>query len=575
MRYLYLLLAAALLCITVLPANAVPLDVTQQYTGPVGKHLSYLQESDGKLSLEEVMASHTMDRFTASSVAFLRFGLNSSPVWLRLEVRNNTSQPVLQRLSIERAWLDRLDFFVLKEQKLLQHLQTGDSLPFAQRPLNSRFFAFDHAYEPGTTTVYVRIESSEAMVLPVYFSTTDQFQSRETGKAYWYGILYGGLAALLIYNLVLFFNLGRNSYLFYALYLLSFLLANLAFTGHAYQFIWPEHPLWQKWSDPVLVVAFMLFGLFFAASFLDIKRHFPRLYKGISLIITGMVLLTTALILLDWQNLLVTISATLLLLFSVGMIILGLLSWRAGIPSAKYFLAASITHSSALFLSILIVVSSLNWGEIVVHVTEVAMLIDAILLAFALADQFRILQNEKLLAERLANIDPLTGMCNRRGFHDLINPLWNIGLRNHHHMSVILMDLDRFKNVNDLHGHAIGDKMLRRTASMLGINARAGDILARWGGEEFILFLPETSLEQATSIAERLRRALARLDTGIDGLKLTASFGVAHTILPGTRIEELIQQADSHLYRAKEMGRNSVYSADPSGLSEEMASVTP
>lgn len=110
------------------------------------------------------------------------------------------------------------------------------------------------------------------------------------------------------------------------------------------------------------------------------------------------------------------------------------------------------------------------------------MLVDAVLLAFALADQFRILQNEKFLAEKLANIDHLTGIWNRRGFQQLVSPLWHTGLRNQHHMSVILMDLDQFKRVNDRHGHASGDQVLQQTASMLNSSARAGDVLARWGG---------------------------------------------------------------------------------------------
>ncbi len=506
---------------------------------------------------------------------FLRFGLNAPPVWLRMAVQNGTDRSMLRRLSLERAWLDQVDFFVLQRGKLIRHLHTGDSLAFSQRPVESRFFAFDHSYPPGKTIVYVRVATSGAMVLPLYFSTPEQYLSRQMGKSYWYGILYGGLSALLIYNLVLFFNLGRRSYLFYSLYLFSFLTANLAFTGHAYQFLWPDHYLLQKWSNPALIIAFILSGLGFAASFLDLKQHFPRLYKGIIVTIISIIVMGASLALLDLQSVLVAISAALLVLYSTGIIFLGLISWRNGIPSAKYFFAASVTHASALLLSMIIVTASLDLGDFAIYIVEIAMLFDAILLAFALADQFRILQKEKLMAERLANIDHLTGMYNRRGFHDRIRPLWDTGLRNQHHMSIILLDLDRFKKVNDQHGHMTGDRTLQHTASLLGANARTGDILARWGGEEFILFLPETTLGEATGMAERLRRILARMDTTIKGMTLTASFGVAHTSSPHLSIEALFQQADRHLYRAKALGRNCVFSGDTDSLSEALLPTTP
>jgi len=574
MKRLILLFVLLLFCLAAAHVIAEPLDISAKYPSPVGKSLAYLQESGDRLSLNQAMAAYTEGRFRASTRAVPRFGITAQPVWLRLQVQNRTGKPTARRLSLERTWLDVVDFYVVREDRLRQHWHTGDSLPFSQRPLKTRYFAFDHSYAPGLTTLYIRAETAEAMVLPLYFSTSEQFYSREMSSAHWYGVLYGGLVVLLVYNLVLFFNLRSTRYLFYSAYLLSFLFANLAYTGHAYQYLWPDHPKVQYWANPVLVIVFCLFGLAFATSFLDTRRRFPRLYKAI--VATGVLvsLMTVLSIILGAQGLAMKVSMTFLILFSLGMMLLGILSWRAGVPSAKYFLAASITHTSAIVLSAIIVLTSLDWGDFGIHIIEIAMLVDAVLLAFALADQFRILQNEKFLAEKLANIDHLTGIWNRRGFQQLVNPLWHTGLRNQHHMSVVLMDLDQFKRVNDRHGHASGDQVLQQTAAMLSSSARAGDVLARWGGEEFILFLPETGLSKATHIAERLRQALIRMETGITDLPLTASFGVAHVHALDIGMEELIRYADSYLYRAKEEGRNRVYSGeagDTANMEAQMA----
>jgi diguanylate cyclase (GGDEF)-like protein len=189
------------------------------------------------------------------------------------------------------------------------------------------------------------------------------------------------------------------------------------------------------------------------------------------------------------------------------------------------------------------------------------MAVDATLLALALADQFRIGQEERLRAEQLAHVDPLTGINNRRAFAKLVAPIWSTGQRHHRDMSVMLLDIDRFKAVNDTHGHAVGDKALMQLADLLRRRMRSGDVVARWGGEEFIVFLPETTLAVARLIAERLRTEIAAMQIEGAGARfsLTATFGVAHNDDPKATLENLISVADRHLYQGKELGRNRVY----------------
>jgi diguanylate cyclase (GGDEF)-like protein len=138
-----------------------------------------------------------------------------------------------------------------------------------------------------------------------------------------------------------------------------------------------------------------------------------------------------------------------------------------------------------------------------------------------------------------------------------------MGLRSKSSTSVIMLDIDNFKLLNDTYGHALGDRVLVQLAETLQKEARSGDILARWGGEEFLIFLPETRLADAIAIAERMRNKVNAIQlTSIKGEKLlfTASFGVAHTLVTNVSLDELISQADQQLYRAKKQGRNCVCS---------------
>ena len=131
-------------------------------------------------------------------------------------------------------------------------------------------------------------------------------------------------------------------------------------------------------------------------------------------------------------------------------------------------------------------------------------------------------------------------------------------------LSVVIVDLDHFKKINDRHGHLAGDAVLMAASGMLGQELRAEDSLARYGGEEFVLLLPATDGEGARAVAERCRARLASTPIVADGasVSLTASFGVASRA-PGdaARAEELLRIADDALYRAKKAGRNRVVAA--------------
>ena len=193
------------------------------------------------------------------------------------------------------------------------------------------------------------------------------------------------------------------------------------------------------------------------------------------------------------------------------------------------------------------------------------MFIDAVLMALALADQYRLLQEERLSAVRLARLDPLTGLNNRRAFYEIVTPLWNKGIRKGHEMAVMILDLDRFKQLNDTYGHQCGDEALKQVARLLTDNVREGDVVARWGGEEFIVFLDETGQEEATQIANRIRRAIEERPFEMKegaSFHFTASAGVTCSGRGETDLEKLINAADRCLYSAKEQGRNRVLVGD-------------
>ena len=167
------------------------------------------------------------------------------------------------------------------------------------------------------------------------------------------------------------------------------------------------------------------------------------------------------------------------------------------------------------------------------------------------------------LSEKMKEIairDQLTGLLNRRGFTEAASAAYATARRTDRIVSVVMTDIDKFKDINDQFGHSAGDLALCHFADILSRNRRTEDILARIGGEEFALVLPGATVEQAIKIAENLCRKLADtpMDTELEPMQMTASFGVASISINDTCLTDVVVRADAALYRSKRAGRNRI-----------------
>jgi diguanylate cyclase (GGDEF)-like protein len=178
-----------------------------------------------------------------------------------------------------------------------------------------------------------------------------------------------------------------------------------------------------------------------------------------------------------------------------------------------------------------------------------------------LQDQLLEAQSE---LERRALHDSLTGIKNRGAIADVLGRELSRSRRTRRPVSIVLSDVDHFKKVNDTHGHPAGDTVLREFVARAQGEVRAHDDVGRWGGEEFLVVLPECSTEEALRVAERLRAALELrpVEAGSVRIAVTASFGVAGTDQGHADLNSIVSAADSALYAAKGSGRNRVEKAD-------------
>jgi two-component system cell cycle response regulator len=205
-------------------------------------------------------------------------------------------------------------------------------------------------------------------------------------------------------------------------------------------------------------------------------------------------------------------------------------------------------------------------------------LADQAALALAAAERQRLEEervrvgSELMQTRALAMQDELTGLANRRALEALLADEVTRAVRHQRPLSILMVDVDWFKAINDTHGHPAGDEVLRQLARLLVSELRSIDKAARYGGEEFCVVMPETPVAEALSVAERVRHAVEGRTFTVDPeddepaipLRLTVSIGVAGTSRDVTTPERLVELADRALYDAKHQGRNRVVVAEAS-----------
>ena len=162
--------------------------------------------------------------------------------------------------------------------------------------------------------------------------------------------------------------------------------------------------------------------------------------------------------------------------------------------------------------------------------------------------------------EQLSVIDSLTNLYNRRFFDMEMQRLFGVAIRHKRPIALLIGDIDHFKNINDTFGHVSGDVVLKEVSTAIASNVRSTDVLARYGGEEFAVILPETRIDAALAVADRIRKGVEKMRTPGDSMPdVTISLGVAAMPFPGISMPaQLIEAADAALYLAKSRGRNRV-----------------
>lgn len=565
------------------PANGM-LKITQ------GLH--YLEDPTGHLTFQEV-SQHA--RWLPVTEGTFSKGYNNSVWWVKLDIAN-TDANKQWLLEIAYPVLDNISVYSIAESGSLTQLSMGDKLPFYARPLAHRNFVFPlNLASKGTNTFYLQISSSSAVQAPLIIWEQNRFISAASTESIIHGFLFGGLIIIALYNLLLYVALRDTAYIAYVAYIVSLTLFFASLYGWSFRYLWPGATTWNDKSILVSLAALVWFGLIFCWIFLRVasfRQSWVRFLFKINFVLFPLCFVLSFLLPYTYViRMLIPISVIACTLgFAAGVI-----AWVEGKSSARYYTLAWMVLFGGGIILALSKAAIIGQNIFTDYSLQFGSLLEMLLLSFALAErintertlrleaQHRTLEVqretnaelEKRVVERtielenvnaklreLSDTDQLTGLKNRRFLNNYLDEEFARSYRNHEHMSLLLVDIDHFKFVNDTHGHSVGDLCIQAIADILQRgHQRPADLVARYGGEEFCIVLPETDSKGAEHIANRLLALVrdARIDAGEHTIHLTCSIGCYSSVPKSSKaVMEFIDKADTALYTAKREGRDQV-----------------
>ncbi len=479
-------------------------------------------------------------------------------VWLRFTLAPATPSEECSYIWIHNASLENITVYFPDHAPI----QAGKKHPVTDIPVKARdWFIPVPLSVTSTDTIYIRVQTTTIMWVPVKAISSEKMISQIVHEYLFFGVFFGIILAILFVNAFSYIVVKNFNFFLYATYLASLLIYQVRVHGFIYLIPMPSFVL-----EAILWLSLGMTGIFlmlFAKSFLDIAHRLPFANTVLNVCISLFVIQTVIGIFFSayWANQIAYVTG-----FFVPVIILiaAIKIYLSGHSEIRFYLIAWTAMISATTIW-----STAAYAEARIpanYFFTVGTAINSLLFTLAIFDMIRTeLKEKELVVQRetyyrdLSRSDPLTGLYNRRYLSELIKRLEADG-EIPTGSALVMLDLDNFKIINDTHGHLAGDMILTKTGAHIKKHIRKTDIACRYGGDEFLVFLPGANETVARSIAESIRNDILSdftySETG-DEIRITVSIGISENRLDDS-FDGLFLRADAALYQAKKMGRNRI-----------------
>lgn len=493
----------------------------------------------------------------------LSLGKYAKTAWSQVRISNHSGQPQRLFLHFPYAYHNReVAFYEQQGEGFLRHqvnLEAADNSPYMYRGI--AVFEF-HLAEGESKALYVKSVSymRQWFTLEIFGEAQSRRALTGLGAHLDIALMVGAILALIVYNILLFLASNKKENIFYSLYLISAMVwisANYGLFASLLDLYGPFY-LWPN----LALMAMLVFLVCFMMDIFQTATRYRTEHRILQVLLAGLCL-HLAYGLFDLVGAIHAVSTTaVLMLLTTISVTLSLL--KKGNPLAGFFLAGHSMLALCGVVSILFYRDILGFSYLSTRALGIGIILEALTLAFVIAYRIKVLEAIKASQDELrlqAITDPLTQLYNRRYFFTEANYLMERAKTTAAPLSLLILDIDSFKEVNDTYGHPIGDKVIAALASMLRKQCREGDLIARLGGEEFVVMLPQTHQQGAEELAEALRNAIQKCRiplTESPPLSFTVSIGGLAVDCHRETLETALSLADIALYEAKHAGKNCV-----------------
>jgi diguanylate cyclase (GGDEF)-like protein len=532
--------------------------------------VTMLADPGKQMALADVLAA--APQFARPTTAYATLGLRKEAVWLRAPLQVAPEAGGEWILDLEYAVLNRVDLHLLHEGRPVRQARLGNLQPFSERPLASRSHAVALQLEGGAAyELVMRVETLGGMILPITLNRPSAFIGHALGEQMLQGLLTGLGLCLLLYSLAQWVSLREPLFIKYAILIGGGLVFSITQFGLGRQHLWPDN-LWLELHLAGLAALVAATG---TALFVDQVLAGPQTSRRFGLVMKGVAALlmaTAVAYALDWIHVhqvsavIGTLGLAPALLGMPGTIALA----RRGEAVGWTFLAAWTGYffSTAVMVGLIKGQVPVNFWTL--HSFQFGATLDMLLFmrVIALRNQAvhaaaRQARQERETLLSMAHTDVLTGLPNRRGFDAALAAALPQSTPQRL-LAVYMLDLDGFKQVNDRHGHEVGDELLAAVAQRLRRHLRASDVVARIGGDEFVAMtagLP--SDREAQAVGQQLVDAFrAPFQLGERECRVGLTIGYVLVPIDGDDPVALLRQADAAMYAGKQAGKSCLRRGD-------------
>ncbi|TYT25029.1 GGDEF domain-containing protein [Luteimonas viscosa] len=482
--------------------------------------------------------------------------------WWRIDAAAPVAVDTSPKLVLRSPFLYRVEAWVPGADAPVRHALYGEH---ADDRYSARSLVIDlPAGIPAGEPVWLRIEHRSTMLTAVSVETLDEIHRQDLAHVAWRSLVLTSLAVLVILALAFWGGTGERSYGYFGAMLLC-AIGYLAAIGGDLR--------WLPWADAVFGTSAqtnrlfgcsgVVFSNLFQRSYLDLPRKLPW-FDRLLAVGTGIAAFAAVCTLFgDWP--VFSMAGNFALLYSAAVLLVAsaVLAFD-GDRVARVVLVSWLSLMVFSFLAALQMMGLWSGPAWLGQGLAGSFVLASLLLAIGLLDKLLQLRRDRDHASRQAVIDPVTKAMNRQGIEERLYREVEDARERAAPLSIAFVDVDRFKEINDCHGHSVGDQCLRIVSWRLRNQLRRNEAIGRYGGDEFLVVLPGRRQDEALSIAERMRISVncRPLSTADLELVATLSIGVAE-LEPGESMASLFERADTALYASKSAGRDRASAAAP------------